>query len=262
MRDTYKEAAVSITITTATNVCSFVIGIMIPAFKSVSSFCAYTSAGLFFIYLWTLTFFGPFIALNYEFNQKTIEFFQDQKEKLKKGMIKVVKKMSENWAEKIAKRMNEDRTDFGFYEWFFARFLANSLMKKWVQILILISWLSLTGFCAYKISEIKEGFESIRITRTNSKMANYLEIENEFFRKLNYRIHAVITDENLDFTNQTVTEEVLKLVQNVYDLPLMSENRNLSENWLQAFLDFIEDRELTFPVNSNEFNHEVKRFFR
>ncbi|KAL4624630.1 patched domain-containing protein 3-like [Arapaima gigas] len=63
LANTYKEAAVSITITTLTNILAFYIGIMTP-FRSVQSFCLYTGTAVLFCYIYNITFFGAFLALN------------------------------------------------------------------------------------------------------------------------------------------------------------------------------------------------------
>ena len=63
MEETYKDAAVSITITSLTNILSFAIGMLLPTFKTVEIFCAYTTSGLTFVYVLTLTIFGPCIIL-------------------------------------------------------------------------------------------------------------------------------------------------------------------------------------------------------
>ncbi|KAG9334349.1 hypothetical protein JZ751_008235, partial [Albula glossodonta] len=63
MADTYREAAVSITITTLTDILAFYIGLMTP-FGSVQSFCMYTGTAILFCYLYNITFFGAFLALN------------------------------------------------------------------------------------------------------------------------------------------------------------------------------------------------------
>ncbi|KAI4881415.1 hypothetical protein NFI96_027089, partial [Prochilodus magdalenae] len=60
---TYEEAAVSITITTLTDVLAFYIGLMSP-FPSVQSFCMYTGTAILFCYIYNITFFGAFLALN------------------------------------------------------------------------------------------------------------------------------------------------------------------------------------------------------
>ena len=63
MEETYKDAAVSITITSLTNILSFAIGMLLPSFETVEIFCAYTTSGLVFVYILTLTVFGPCIIL-------------------------------------------------------------------------------------------------------------------------------------------------------------------------------------------------------
>ncbi|KAJ8375864.1 hypothetical protein SKAU_G00064440 [Synaphobranchus kaupii] len=57
LADTYKEAAISITITTLTDVLAFYIGLITP-FRSVQSFCLYTSSAILFCYIYSITFFG------------------------------------------------------------------------------------------------------------------------------------------------------------------------------------------------------------
>ena len=63
IQETYKDAAVSITITSMTNIVSFMIGIFVPSFEFVRIFCFYVTVGLVSIYILTLTFFGPFIVI-------------------------------------------------------------------------------------------------------------------------------------------------------------------------------------------------------
>ncbi|KAK2859686.1 hypothetical protein Q5P01_004306 [Channa striata] len=63
MAHSYKEALMSITITALTDVLKFFIGVM-SDFPSVQSFCLYTSTSIIFCYVYTITFFGAFLALN------------------------------------------------------------------------------------------------------------------------------------------------------------------------------------------------------
>ena len=63
MAETYKEAAVSITITTLTDALAFYIGLLTP-FRSVQSFCTYTGTAILFCYIYNITFFGACLALN------------------------------------------------------------------------------------------------------------------------------------------------------------------------------------------------------
>ncbi|KAL2085329.1 hypothetical protein ACEWY4_018649 [Coilia grayii] len=78
MEDTYKEAAVSITITTLTDVLAFYIGLMTP-FGSVQSFCMYTGTALLFCYIYNITFFGAFLALNGQRERSNRHWFTCQR---------------------------------------------------------------------------------------------------------------------------------------------------------------------------------------
>ncbi|KAL7874419.1 hypothetical protein SRHO_G00053890 [Serrasalmus rhombeus] len=79
LAETYKEAAVSITITTLTDVLAFYIGLMTP-FRSVQSFCVYTGTAVLFCYLYNITFFGAFLALNGRREQVSMDAYKYKKE--------------------------------------------------------------------------------------------------------------------------------------------------------------------------------------
>ncbi|RXG59843.1 Patched domain-containing protein 3 [Armadillidium vulgare] len=62
LAQTYAEAAVSITITSLTDMISFFIGVITP-FPSVQIFCIYTGTAVFVTYIWHITFFGGCLAV-------------------------------------------------------------------------------------------------------------------------------------------------------------------------------------------------------
>ncbi|NXC91233.1 PTHD3 protein, partial [Cercotrichas coryphoeus] len=68
LAETYAEAALSVTITTLTDVLAFFIGTW-TAFPSVRSFCLYTGTAFVFCYVYTLTFFGAVLVLNHKREQ-------------------------------------------------------------------------------------------------------------------------------------------------------------------------------------------------
>ncbi|XP_037076347.1 patched domain-containing protein 3-like [Pollicipes pollicipes] len=63
MAKTYQDAAVSITITSLTNIISFLVGSISP-FPSVRIFCIYTGLSVLMTYLWHVLFFGACMALS------------------------------------------------------------------------------------------------------------------------------------------------------------------------------------------------------
>lgn len=63
LADTYRDAAVSMTITTLTNVLALLLGCSSP-FGSVRSFCLYAGVSVCFCYFYAITFLGACMALN------------------------------------------------------------------------------------------------------------------------------------------------------------------------------------------------------
>ena len=63
MATCYSDAAVSITITSITDMLSFWIGVITP-FPCVQIFCVYTGACVAFTYFWHITFFGACMAIS------------------------------------------------------------------------------------------------------------------------------------------------------------------------------------------------------
>ncbi len=63
MEETFKDAAVSITITSLTDMLSFWVGVITP-FPCVRIFCVYTGACVIFTYAWHVTLFGAFMAIS------------------------------------------------------------------------------------------------------------------------------------------------------------------------------------------------------
>ena len=63
MSETFKDAAVSITITSLTDMLSFWVGVITP-FPCVKIFCVYTGTSVAFTYVWHVTFFGACMAIS------------------------------------------------------------------------------------------------------------------------------------------------------------------------------------------------------
>ena len=60
--ETFSDAAVSITVTSLTDLISFSVGCMTP-FPSVQMFCAYAVAAVIFTYFYQLTFFAGIMVI-------------------------------------------------------------------------------------------------------------------------------------------------------------------------------------------------------
>ena len=229
-RITYEEAAISITITSLTNICSFAIGAILPSFDTVSIFCLYTAVGLVYVYLSTLFFFGAVLAYSHSItwhcNSRIISLCQ----------VKDAKPLSHLFFEEIV-----------------LPFVSNRLMKT----LVLLAWIASIVFSCYHLQFIKEGLEQSRIgkdiiftfipkdnffsfslfifkARKDTTTFNYFHAEDTYFRNLNYRVHVVI-NEPLDFSQRSVQDNVSDFVKNLSKLDYLDSQYNLTESWLSQY---------------------------
>ena len=88
--------------------------------------------------------------------------------------------------------------------------------------------------------------------------------EDQFFRVMNHRITVVITNsqwnnDSIDFGDANIQDDILELIEKFQALPLISDDEELSENWLKAFLDY----KKSFNVKERGgFARTLSRFFR
>ncbi|CAB4064133.1 unnamed protein product [Lepeophtheirus salmonis] len=175
----YEEAAVSITITSLTNIVSFVMGSAFPVFPSVWIFCLYSGIGIFFIYIWTLTFFGGVLA---------ISGYTEETERLKKKQdIDIV----------------DSEIGFDFLNHFYESTLPNILNKVYAKVIVIALYLTyLTSFILIILNNTKEGLDRSKLSRYDSFLSSYYKAEDNYFRQNPYRFQVVFT-EALDYSNSS-----------------------------------------------------------
>lgn len=78
MAETFETAAVSITLTSVTNILAFAIG-SYTSFLSIQLFCAYTGVAVLFCYINTITFFGAVLVFSGRREQSNRHVFSCKK---------------------------------------------------------------------------------------------------------------------------------------------------------------------------------------
>jgi hypothetical protein len=86
------------------------------------------------------------------------------------------------------------------------------------------------------MSQMKEGLQQSRIARYNGPISDYFNVEDRYFRNMPYRIQIVISQPDLDYSLPEVQENIEMLLKNVQNHPLMSEDPDLTESWLEPYL--------------------------
>ena len=82
---------------------------------------------------------------------------------------------------------------------------------------------------------MKEGLQTNRLTRYGSQTNKYFKAEDVYFRVMNYRIHVVITGDNMDYGDAKVQDRILKLLDDITNLPLISGEKALREDFLSLY---------------------------
>ncbi|KAM8980880.1 patched domain-containing protein 3 [Sarcophilus harrisii] len=274
LADTYAEAAVSITITTLTDVLAFYIGFMTP-FKSVQAFCIYTGTTFLFCFLYNITCFGAFLALNGKVEVYLNQFvFQQKQEKnscAKKILCRKGFYISPN-GEEETHAMNI----------FFRKYYGPLLTKKVSKLFVVLLYAGYLAASIYGCFQIQEGIDLRNLANDNSYVIPYYSKEKEYFSEFGPRVMVLVTKsvsywdeltryelndclkslESNDYVNATFSESWLT----TYEVYLTIVHQNINNRTI--FLNFIDPFLEKFPqfkwdIKMNRTTQEIfsSRFF-
>uniref|UniRef100_A0A8D1VCY9 SSD domain-containing protein n=1 Tax=Sus scrofa TaxID=9823 RepID=A0A8D1VCY9_PIG len=234
MSTVYSKVAVSITITTITNVLAFYTGIM-TSFRSLQYFCIYTGTTLLFCYLYNITCFGAFMALDGKREAICLRWLKkpetpDQKcLSLKKSCCNPCNSLPEQQADDIHP-MNL------FFRDYFGPFLTRPEAKFFVVLLYTL-YLILS---IYGCFQVQEGLDLRNLASDDSYITPYFNVEEEYFSIYGPRVMVIIT-EALDYWDEATRQKLEKCLQdfenNVYA------DKNLTEFWLREYVQFMESHQ-------------------
>ncbi|XP_018531672.1 patched domain-containing protein 3 [Lates calcarifer] len=189
LADTYRDAAVSITITTLTDALALFLGCSSP-FGSVRSFCLYAGISVCFCYLYNITFLGACMALN------------GQKEAENKHWLTCAK-IPEDLPSRNSKAFsiccvggNYDRitekeetdTISHIFEKFYGPFLTHKLIKVFVFVIY-------AGYLAVSIYGcwiLKEGLDIRNLALDDSYIINYYNNQRQHFSEYSYHVMVAV----------------------------------------------------------------------
>lgn len=239
MGETYSEAAVSITITSVTDMLSFWVGVITP-FPCVQIFSIYSGAAVVATYIWHIFFFGGAIALSGYHEKENRHsllccYKATPKSKLK-GQGSIFYKL---WCtggidpnDPYNPLDNPDNGVMVFFRDYWAKFINNSLFK----LLVLGGFIGYLAVSCYGITKTKEGLERRKLSRYDSYVATFFDVEDQFFREYPYRIQVVITGE-LDYSNKTTQSKVENMMKDFENSKYCT--GEFTESWLRNFLTFV-----------------------
>ncbi|XP_068239461.1 patched domain-containing protein 3-like isoform X2 [Palaemon carinicauda] len=248
----YAEAAVSITITSITDMISFYIGAITP-FPCVQIFCLYTGMAVVVTYLWHVTFFGGCMALAgyMEKNQRhgvicTIKVKPYSEAKDDGCCYNTFCSGGISETDPWNPMDNKEHQLMVFFRDYVARLLNIPAIKALV---VMIFLLYLLGAC-WGCTMVKEGLERRRLSRYDSYSVRFYDLEDQYFRDYPYRIQVVITGD-LDYSNTTTQDQLIELHQKFENLSYVA-GALYTESWLRAWLGFLDRNQEYLELNVTE----------
>ncbi|XP_069787931.1 patched domain-containing protein 3-like [Narcine bancroftii] len=242
LAETYAEAAVSITITTLTDILAFYIGIMTP-FRSVQSFCVYTGTTVLFCFIYNITFFGAVLALNgrREASNRHWLTFRKVETDSKPGQSTFSAMCCVGGAYDAESGVESEHAAYFFFKEHYGPFLTNG----WTKAGVVLLYLGYLAASIYGCLQLKEGIDLRNLSFDDSYVIKFYDSESDFFSVYGPRVMVTVT-EPVDYWNYNVRNEIENCMGRLENLSYV--DSDLSESWLRAYVEFSENS--TIDINN------------
>ncbi|XP_023448144.2 patched domain-containing protein 3 [Dasypus novemcinctus] len=247
----YSQVAVSITITSVTNILAFYTGIM-TSFRSVQYFCIYTGTTLFFCYFYNITCFGAFLALDGKREVVCLRWLKkpetpDQKcMSLKKSCCLPLGSVPDDSATGIHP-MNL------FFRDYFGPFLTSTESKFFVVLIYILYIIS----SIYGCFQVREGLDLRNLASDDSYITPYYDIDEEYFSNYGPRVMVVVTA-SVEYWDKDIRQKLEQCMKDFEHNAYV--DKNLTEFWLRTYVKYMEEgkRDLN---DKNVFVNNIPNFF-
>ncbi|XP_053428568.1 patched domain-containing protein 3 [Nycticebus coucang] len=251
MSNVYSKVAVSITITTLTNVLAFYTGVM-SSFRSVQYFCIYTGTTLLFCYFYNITCFGAFMALDGKREEVCLRW-------LKKSVTPDQKySLLKKFCFPFGSFVDEDGTDVHpmnlFFRDYFGPFLTTTESKFFV---VLIYILYISG-SIYGCFQVQEGLDLRNLASDDSYITPYFNVEEQYFSDYGPRVMVVVT-KSVNYWDEDVRQKLEKCIRNFENNDYI--DRHLTEFWLNAYVQYLKGNGQD-PNDKNAFINGISGFLQ
>lgn len=242
MADTYKEAAMSITITTVTDILGFYIGLMTD-FPSVQYFCLYTSTSIFLCYVYNITFFGAILALN------------GKRESRNGHWLTCVPIMSERPEDSSrcyalccvgghhdAKQGPEREHPING---FFKRSYGPFLTKTWAKVGVILLYVGYVTLAVYGCFQVQEGIDMSNLAADDSYVNKYYVEERRYFSHYGPTVMVMVNGE-YPYWDERDRMTLRSCMNRFTELSFVSEDIHMS--WLDIYEEY--SRLVPFSLNN------------
>ncbi|XP_044032274.1 patched domain-containing protein 3-like [Siniperca chuatsi] len=254
MAHSYKEAIMSITITALTDVLKFFFGVM-SDFPSVQSFCLYTSTSIIFCYIYTITFFGAFLALN------------GRREASNRHWLTCMKIPSGNpdhhseiyniccvggdydnntGAEKKTPASN-----------FFKDYYGPFLIKHWVKGVVIFLYVVYLALSIYGCFHVQQGIELYDLAADNSHLTIFKMKDRQYFSDYGPSVMVIVSEE-FPYWDKTKRYQLQGCIEDFKRLQFVDED--VYTSWLDSYLSYGQETHLNLD-DKDVFLKNLSQFF-
>ncbi|XP_069953397.1 patched domain-containing protein 3-like [Cherax quadricarinatus] len=248
MGQTMAESAVSITITSLTDMISFFVGAITP-FPSVQIFCLYTGTAVLVSYVWHITFFGGCLALA-GFMEKdrrhgfTCHTIKPKSEAVDDGCCyRYLCTGGLSDSDPMNSKDNKPHAFMMFFRDHVARYLNMPFIKALV-ILVLMTYLAVAS---YGFTMLREGLERRKLSRDDSYSVHFYDSEDRYFREYPYRIQVAVTGD-VNYSDPVTQKELMEL-HNKFEKLSYSGGPIFTESWLRSWLAYTDRNQEYLGIN-------------
>ncbi|XP_012510304.1 PREDICTED: patched domain-containing protein 3 [Propithecus coquereli] len=249
MSHVYSKVAVSITITTVTNILAFYTGVM-SSFRSVRYFCIYTGTTLFFCYIYNITCFGAFMALDGKREVVCLRWLK--KPETPDQKCPSLKKFCFPFGSVVDEQGTDVHPMNVFFRDYFGPFLTNTQSKVFVVVLYILYLVS----SIYGCFQVQEGLDLRNLASDDSYITPYFNVEEEYFSDYGPRVMVVIT-KSIDYWDKEVRQKLEKCMIDFEKNSYV--DANLTEFWLRAYVQYMKGNGQD-PNDKNAFINGISGF--
>ncbi|XP_014817529.1 PREDICTED: patched domain-containing protein 3, partial [Calidris pugnax] len=235
LAETYAEAALSVTITTLTDVLAFFIGTW-TAFPSVRSFCLYTGTAFVFCYIYILTFFGGIIVLNHRREQGNRHWLTCMPVQVGKGQAEKSCLYNACCICSCSGESSSSESEHPMST-FFKKYYGPFFTNTWIKLLVVLLYGAYLGVSIYGCTQVREGIDLRNLASDDSYVIPFYDDNNKYFSTYGFRIMVVVT-ESVDYWNETVRLGIENCTQNLEAISYV--DKNFSESWLRVYTNLAE----------------------
>ncbi|XP_072535248.1 patched domain-containing protein 3-like [Salminus brasiliensis] len=255
MADTYKEAAMSITITTLTNVLGFYIGLM-SDFPSIQAFCTYTSTAIIFCFIYNITFFGAFLALNGKREAANRHWLT---------CMKIPASRSEGDSKAYAlcctggdydRKTGSEKEQI--FTHFFKSYYGPLITKPLSKACVILLYAAYLAGGIYGCLHLKQGIEMKHLAADDSYVIDYYDDEKKYFSDYGPNVMVVVA-EDFPYWDESRRSQLDLCMENFNNLSFV--RKELFASWLDSYSAFARNSKLDIS-REGVFQANLPAFFK